>query len=89
VREGRKINMAGRDARRAERQITAERITVGLIPRTVEELDELQRDTGLSKTDLVNRAISLYAFVTERIRGGSDLLLRDRVSGEGERVHLL
>ena len=74
--------------RAAERQVVAERITVGLIPRVVAELERLQENSGLSKTDLVNRAISLSAYVAEQTAAGKDLLLRDS-SGEIERLHLL
>jgi hypothetical protein len=81
--------MARSGAERAtERQVVAERITVGLIPRVVAELERLQEDTGLSKTDLVNRAISLSAYVDAQTAAGRDLLLRDS-NGEIERLHLL
>jgi hypothetical protein len=71
------------------RQLVTERITTSLIPRTVEELSRLQADTGLSKTDLVNRAISLYAFVAEQLAAGRDLAIRDRESGETQLVRIL
>jgi hypothetical protein len=74
--------------RATERQVVAERITVGLIPRVVAELERLQESSGLSKTDLVNRAISLSAYVDAQIAAGKDLLLRDS-NGEIERLHLL
>ena len=72
-----------------ERQLADARITVGLIPKVFNELDLLQQVTGLSKTDLVNRAISLLLFVTDQTAAGKQLLVRDVTSGEVERVHLL
>jgi hypothetical protein len=72
-----------------DRQLVAERITTTLIPRTVEELSWLQAETGLSKTDLVNRAISLYAFVTEQLAARRDLAVRDRETGETQLVHIV
>ena len=40
--------------------------------------------TGLSKTGLVNRAISLYAFVvTERLSSERDSITRNRQTGKG------
>ena len=42
------------------------RITVALIPKVAAELQRLQDGTGLSKTDLVNRAITLYDILTSR-----------------------
>lgn len=71
------------------RQPVAERVTTSLIPRTVEELSRLQDETGLSKTDLVNRAISLYAFVTKQLAAGRDLAVCDRETGETQIVHIL
>jgi monomeric isocitrate dehydrogenase len=41
----------------------AERITVALIPEAGAELEHLQDKTGLSKTDIVNRAVMLYEFL--------------------------
>lgn len=73
----------------AERQVITERITVGLIPKVADELDHLRDVTGLSKTDLVNRAVSLSAFVTDRLNEGYELVLRDPELGVQERVHLL
>lgn len=46
------------------------RITVGLTRRSAGELARLADDSGLSKTDLVNRAISLYALMTDRAEDG-------------------
>jgi hypothetical protein len=51
-------------------------------------LEHLHEETGLSKTDIMNRAISLYAFVSEQLDSGQDLLLRDRQSGEMQRIQL-
>jgi hypothetical protein len=69
-------------------RVAVDRMTISLIPRTVKELEQLQEKTGLSKTDIVNRAISLYAFVTEQLDSGQDLLVRDRQSGEVQRIQL-
>jgi hypothetical protein len=57
--------------------LSVDRITVGLTKRGAEELESLHRETGLSKTDLVNRSISLYKFITDHIEKGDQLLMRD------------
>jgi hypothetical protein len=64
----------------------SERLHVLLIPASSEALGKATA-TGVSKTDVVNRAIQLYAFVTEQQAAGSDLLLRTP-EGEVERVRL-
>jgi len=73
----------------AERQLVVERITVGLIPKVVKELNDLQEITGMSKTDLVNRAVSLYSFIEERLACGEQLQLVDPEKKEHQRIHLL
>jgi hypothetical protein len=43
------------------------RITVALIPKAAGDLTRLQQRTSLGKTDVVNRAISLYEFLQAQI----------------------
>ncbi len=68
---------------------TADRITVALIPKASEDLLRLQERTSLSKTDIVNRAISLYEFIESQLQAGRDLIVRDRETGETQLVRLL
>jgi hypothetical protein len=72
-----------------ERPRLAERITVNLIPKVGEELQRLQDRTGLSKTDLANRAITLYEFIEAHLQDGHDVLIRDSKTGEVQNVMLL
>ena len=67
----------------------ADRITIALIAKAAENLQALQERTGLSKTDLVNRAISLYEFTDAQDRAGNDLMVRDRETGDTHLVRLL
>jgi hypothetical protein len=69
-------------------QPTTERITVALIPKAASDLQSLQERSGLSKTDLVNRAISLYEFIDAQLREGKEVLIRDPGKNETQRVHL-
>jgi hypothetical protein len=69
-------------------QQSAERITVALIPKAASDLQSLQERSGLSKTDLVNRAISLYEFIDAQLREGKEVLIRDPAKDETQRVHL-
>jgi hypothetical protein len=66
-----------------------DRITVALIPRVADDLQKLLDRTGLSKTDLVNRAITLYEFIDQELSSGRDLLVRDKASGETQVIRLL
>lgn len=66
---------------------STDRITVGLTRRSSEELDQLQNDIGLSKTDLVNRSIGLYKFVMDQINSGSSIVIRD-AEGTDSLVHM-
>lgn len=67
----------------------AERITVALIPKVGGELQQLQRRTKLSKTDLANRAITLYEFVDAQVRAGRELIVQDPDTGERQLLRLL
>ena len=70
-------------------RIVAERITVALIPKAGDDLQQLQDRTGLSKTDIVNRSISAYEFIESKMRDGNDLLIRDPRTGEVQIVKFL
>ena len=65
---------------------TAERITVTLIPKAAEDLHRLQERTSFSKTDITNRAISLYEFIDSKLRDGDDIFIRNKETGEIERL---
>ncbi len=67
----------------------ADRITVALVQKAGTDLQGLQDRTGLSKTDIVNRAITLYEFIDGQMRLERDLLVRDRESGETQTILLL
>ena len=54
----------------------AERVTVALIRKAGEDLQRLQDRTGLSKTDIVNRAISVYEFIEAELGAGAELIVR-------------
>jgi hypothetical protein len=71
------------------RQAVAERITVALIARAADDLKSTQERTGLSKTDVVNRALTLYAFVDSRLALGDEIMIRHKRSGEMELIRLL
>ena len=68
---------------------TAERITVALIPKAAADLQQLQDRTGYSKTDIANRAITLYEFIDEQIRAGRDVLIRDNATKETQILRFL
>jgi hypothetical protein len=52
------------------------RITVGLVGQAAADLQASHDRTGLSKTDIVNRAITLYEFVDAELRSGAELIVR-------------
>ena len=79
-------NVAGGDV---ARPTLTDRITVALIPQAAEDLQHLQDQTGLSKTDIVNRAISLYDFVNTQQGEARDLLVRDKDAEETQVIRLI
>jgi hypothetical protein len=62
---------------------------VALIPQAAAHLQQLRDRTGLSKTDIANRAITLYGFTDQQLRDGRDLILRNRETGETQLVRFL
>lgn len=59
------------------RPAITERINAALIRESSEALTRLQARTGLSKTDAVNRAITVYEFIDAEIREGNEIIVRD------------
>ena len=70
-------------------QQPTEPITVPLIPKAELDLQSLQKRTNLSRTDIANRAISLYEFIDAQLQAGHDVLIRDNRSGKTQVVRLL
>ena len=82
--------MAASPARHsARRQALGEHHSVILIPAVAGDLRRLQRRTGLSTTDLMNRAITSYEFFEAQLRAGCDLIVRDNGTGETRLVRFL
>ncbi|MFF0733827.1 hypothetical protein ACFYVK_19650 [Streptomyces chartreusis] len=69
-------------------QSSSERFSVTFVPPAAQAVRELMEVTGLNKADVINRAVQIYAFLEDRKRKGSDLLLRSP-DGETERVHIV
>lgn len=71
------------------RQAAVERITVALVSRAAEDLQHTIERTGLSKTDIVNRALTLYEYIDARLATGDELLIRNNDTGQTEVIKLL
>ena len=64
-------------------------LTVILVEQAAADLEAVQRRSGLSVTDIVNRALSLYEFADRQLAAGKDMLVRDPATGEMRAVRLL
>jgi hypothetical protein len=51
-------------------------ITVALVEKAAADLARTHERTGLSKTDIVNRALSLYDFIDAELSEGAELIVR-------------
>lgn len=65
------------------------RITVGIIPTAWTALQWLMERTRLNRTDVVNRAISVYAIVEQNQANGYELVFRDPRTGKERIVTIL
>lgn len=63
------------------------KLTVNLVVRAWTALEDACRITGESKTDAVNRAIQLYAFIQKSIQSGHIVKLVDP-NGKEREIHL-
>lgn len=59
-----------------------ERVTVNLTARASKALEELVELTGDSKTDSINRALSVYAYIERITRNGGAVLVREGINAE-------
>src|SRR6266550_1358877 len=66
-----------------------EKVTVNLTSRSAEALEKTVAGTGDSKTDVINKAVQLYAFVQDHIDAGGLFYIRDPDSTEVERLRIL
>jgi hypothetical protein len=64
------------------------KLTVNITPRATAALDAAATANGETKTNVVNRAIQAYAFLTRMLNEGWDLVLRDN-DGREQRVQFL
>jgi hypothetical protein len=53
-----------------------DRITVALVAKAAADLQNTHERTQMSKTDIVNRAISLYEFFEAEMSTGAELIVR-------------
>lgn len=84
------IQAAGaRNAEGKDTPASPERITVALIPKAAADLQKLLDRTGLSKTDITNRAITAYEFLESQIGAGKEIIISDPETGEKKSVLFL
>lgn len=81
--------MSHEPASSAEASRATDRITITLTPKVARDLARLKERTDLSKTDIANRAVSLYEFIDAQIRAGKDILVQDRETGDAQIVKFL
>lgn len=65
-----------------------ERVTVNFTARSSRALDEVVRLTGDSKTDSLNRAIQIYAYIEQVLQAGGSIYIRETPDGEAERLKI-
>jgi hypothetical protein len=65
------------------------RVTVNLTSRSYEDLLSLAEATGLGKTDVINRALQVYALVERLLDQGKGSLSVTHADGQQERFFIL
>lgn len=64
-----------------------DQVTVALVPQAATDLQSTHERTRMSKTDIVNRAVSLYEFIEAETSTGAEFIVRR--DGEDYLVELL
>jgi len=65
------------------------RVTVNLVTRAQRALDLVVKLTGDSRTDSINRALQVYAWVAEADANGGGVYIRESEGSELQRLKLL
>lgn len=65
------------------------RVTVNLTKRSHRDLQRLTEETGLGKTDVLNRAVQVYALVEDLLSNGDGALTVTHKDGTQERIFIL
>lgn len=66
-----------------------ERITVNLTSRSSAALELIVELSGDTKTDTINRALQLYAYLEKVIRDGGSVHVREQDGAELERLRIV
>ena len=66
-----------------------ERITVNLTPRSSSALQLAVELSGDTKTDTINRAIQIYAYLEKVLQDGGSIYVREQDGAEPERLRIV
>jgi hypothetical protein len=77
-----------RQANRSGQHGPLERVTVNLTVRASRALDQAAQITGDSKTDTINRALQIYAYLEQVTDSGGAIYVRESPDGEPQLVKL-
>jgi len=64
------------------------RVTVNLTARAAQALDQAAELTGDSKTDTINRALQVYAYLEQVAQAGGDILVRESADAEPQLIKM-
>jgi hypothetical protein len=65
-----------------------EKVTVNLTGRAAKALEEAVAATGNSKTEVVNKALQIFAFILANLDEGAAVYVREPGSKEAERIRI-
>jgi hypothetical protein len=67
---------------------TLERVTVNLTPAAYRALERAVRLTGDTRTDTINRALQVYAYLEEITQGSGSIYVRTAPDAEPQRLRI-
>ena len=69
-------------------QFKSKRQSITFVPSAAKAVNELVELTGDKDTDVVNKAVQVYAFIVKQLQEGKTLKLSDK-DGATETVHIV
>lgn len=63
-----------------------QRVTISFLPKAQRDIEYLVEEMGMTKADIVNIAVSNFAFMQRRSKAGKEWIARDKKTHEGELI---
>jgi hypothetical protein len=88
LQEDRRNQQGKSDRNRRNQHRPLERVTVNLTARASRALDQAAQITGDTKTDTINRALQVYAYLEEITQNGGAIYIKESPDSEPQLIKI-